>query len=38
MVLKTIGDGAGMGAAISFKTVAYAIVVEDIVQLDSVEP
>jgi hypothetical protein len=38
VVLKTISDGAGMGTVINLKAVGDAIVVEDLVQFDRVEP
>jgi len=37
MVLKAVGDGAGMGTVINLKVVGNAIVVEDIVQLVGID-
>jgi hypothetical protein len=38
MILKTIGDGAGVGPVINLKAVGDAILIEDIMPLDRVEP
>ena len=37
MVLKALGDGAGVGTVINLKVVGNAVVVEDIVQLAGID-